>query len=102
MKIIMSGSEARLEGACTLAEVTRNLYSLSRSLQQLDIGNEKPLRVDCGQIKETDICGLQLLNVWMQCVRFRGIEPTLVNVPESLRHAMQFLVGHGTMETLPH
>lgn len=92
MAIFMTGSEARLEGDWTLTEVTRNLDSLARSLQLLESGCGKKLRIDCGQMKEADISGLQLLNVWMQCARFRGVEPTLVNVPERLRHAMQVLI----------
>ena len=92
MNISMSGAEARLEGDWTLSGVTRNLDSLARSLQQFEQRNEKKLQIDCGQIKEADVSGLQLLNVWMQCIRFRGVEPTLVNVPERLRHAMQVFV----------
>jgi len=38
-----------------------------------------------------DMSGMQLLNVWLHCLSLRGVEPTLVNVPESLRHAMQGL-----------
>jgi len=99
MTIRMAGAEARLEGDWTLTGVTRNLDSLALSLQQLESGSDKKLRIDCGQMKEADISGLQLLNVWMQCVRFRGVEPTLVNVPERLRHAMQVLVGHCFIDT---
>jgi ABC-type transporter Mla MlaB component len=99
MTICIAGTEARLEGDWTLTGVTRNLDSLALSLQQLESGSGKKLRIDCGQMEEADISGLQLLNVWMQCVRFRGVEPTLVNVPEKLRHAMQVLVGYCLMDT---
>lgn len=99
MMIRMTGTEARLEGDWTLTGVTRNLDSLAYMLQQLEPGTDKNLRIDCGQMKETDISGLQFLNVWMQCVRFRGMEPTLVNVPESLRHAMQVLIGHSIIDS---
>lgn len=101
MSICMTGTGARLEGDWTLTGVTRNLDSLAYSLQQLEPGSDKNLRIDCGQIKEADISGLQLLNVWIQCVRFRGVEPTLVNVPERLKHAMQVLVGNGIMDAYP-
>ena len=99
MTIRMAGTVARLEGDWTLSGVTCNLDSLALSLQRLESGIGKKLRVDCGQMKDADISGLQLLNVWMQCVRFRGVEPTLVNVPEKLRHAMQALVGHCFKDT---
>lgn len=91
--ILMTGTEAFLHGDWTLKGVTPNIDSLARSLQQLGQGSKKDLRVDCGQIQETDSSGLQLLNVWIQCLRFRGIEPTLVNVPKNLRHSMQFFIG---------
>ena len=93
MAICMIGTEARLEGDWTLKGIAHNIDSLSRSLQQLESRNGKKLQIDCGLMKEADISGLELLNVWMQCARFRGVEPTLVNVPESMRYAMHSLVG---------
>ena len=101
MTIYMTGTGVSLEGDWTLTGVTRDLDSLAFSLQQLKPESDKNLRIDCGQIKEADISGLQLLNVWIQCVRFRGVEPTLVNVPERLKHAMQVLVGQGTIDAYP-
>jgi len=99
MTISMIGAEARLEGDWTLTGVTRNIDSLALSLQQLESGREKKLRIDCGLMKEADICGLELLNVWMQCVRFRGVEPMLVNVPKKLQNAMHVLMGPCNMKT---
>lgn len=93
MAICITGNEARLVGDWTLTGVTSNIDSLSLSLQQLVPGKNKDFRVDCGDIKDADVSGLQLLNVWLQCARFRGVEPMLVNVPVKLRHAMQVLVG---------
>lgn len=101
MSIRMTGSEAQLEGDWTLTGLTCNLDSIALSLQQLESENGKDLRVDCGQIKEADISGLQLLNVWMQCARFRGVKPMLVNVPERLRHSMHVLVSQCFMDTCP-
>ncbi len=93
MTICMTESEIRFEGNWTLTEVTRNIDSLSQSLQQLKPYGENKLRIDCCQMKDADMSGLQLLSVWMQCARFRGADPTLVNVPEKLRYAMQALMG---------
>lgn len=69
MAMCIMGTEVRLEGNWTLTGVTNNLDSLALSLQKLESGRERDLRIDCGQIKETDISGLQFLNVWMQCAR---------------------------------
>jgi ABC-type transporter Mla MlaB component len=92
MTIRIIGTEARLEGDWTLSGASRNLSVLSHSLQQFEPGCGQSLRIDCGEIKNVDMSGMQLLNVWLQCFRFRGVETTLVNVPESLRHAMHGLV----------
>lgn len=88
MMIRMTGTEVRLEGDWTLAGATRNLSFLSRSLQQFEPGSEHCICIDCGEIKKIDMSGMQLLKVWLHCFRLRGVEPTLVNVPESLRHAI--------------
>jgi len=91
MSILMTGTEAHLDGDWTLNGVTRNLAELSLSLQQFEPGSAQNLRIDCGEIQQADVSGMQLLNVWLQCFRFRGVEPMLVNVPERLRHSMQHL-----------
>ena len=101
MSIRMTGTEAQLEGDWTLTGLTCNLDSIALSLQQLEPKNGENLRVDCGRIKEADMNGLQLLNVWMLCARFRGVKPTLVNVPERLRHTMQVLVSQCFMDAYP-
>lgn len=91
MMLSMTGAEAHLEGDWTLTGVTRNIGALALSLQQLK-PERKKLRIDCGRMKEADISGLQLLKVWMQCARLRGVEPILFNVPEKLKHIMQALM----------
>lgn len=101
MTIRMTGAEARLEGDWTLTAVTRNIDSLAFTLQQLGSHSDKNLRIDCGQMKEADISGLQLLNVWMQCAKIRGMKPTLVNVPERLRHAMHVVIDRCMIDTYP-
>lgn len=93
MIICMTGTEARLEGDWTLTGVTRNIDALAQSLQQLEPERKKDLQIDCGLLKIADINGLQLLKVWLQCARHRGMEPILVNVPEKLKHTMQVMMG---------
>ncbi|HIJ87925.1 MAG TPA: STAS domain-containing protein [Desulfuromonadales bacterium] len=89
--IRISGTNAHLAGDWTLSGTTRNLSLLSHSLQQFEPGSGHSISVDCGEIKSVDASGAQLLNVWLQCFRYRGVEPKLVNVPEILRHFMQRL-----------
>ena len=91
MTIRVDCTGASLEGDWTLTGVSRNLDALANSLQQLESGRNKNLQVDCCRMKAADRSGLDLLNVWLQCARFRGIEPILINVPERLRLSMQQL-----------
>jgi anti-anti-sigma regulatory factor len=55
----------------------------------MESGGIKKIRVDCGSVRVADLSGLQLLDVWMRCARIRGVEPELVNLPDSLRQSMQ-------------
>ncbi len=87
--IRMTGTNAHLAGDWTLSSATRNLSLLSRSLQQFEPGSGQSIFIDCGEMKNVDMSGMQLLKVWLHCLRMRGVESTLVNVPESLRHSMQ-------------
>ena len=90
MNIYMKGAVAHLHGDLTYTGVTHtSIDSLTVSLQQIGFGDDKHIRVDCGRLRAADISGLQLLYVWMQCARFRGVEPELVNLPDSLQQVMQ-------------
>lgn len=90
MEIHMSGDMAQMAGDWTLAGVTQeNINSLSAALQQIECCSAKKLRVDCRKISAIDDNGQQLLAVWLQCARFRGAEPELVNPPYKLKHLFQ-------------
>ena len=93
MTIRMAGKEAHLEGDWTLSGAALNMDSLAHSLQQIRSGKEMKLRIDCRQVVKADASGLQILHVWLECARMRGVEPTLVNVPERLRQVMQGIIG---------
>ncbi len=101
MTIRMAGAEAHLEGDWTLTGAAQNIDSLAHSLQQIESGREKNLRIDCREIVKADSSGLQLLHVWLECARMRGVEPILVNVPEKLMNAMKGLLGHYFIDTCP-
>lgn len=96
MTIRMKGAVAHLKGNLTHSGVTRNIInSLAVSLQKVESGENKNLRIDCKKVGAADINGLQLLYVWMQCARFRGVEPELVNLPDALQQTMQTMgLGH--------
>jgi anti-anti-sigma regulatory factor len=90
MKICTEGTVAHLRGDLTHSGVTNNIINLlAVSLQKIISGGDKYIRIDCERVRVADVSGLQLLYVWMQCARFRGVEPTLVNLSDNLQQTMQ-------------
>jgi anti-anti-sigma regulatory factor len=90
MKITTEGTVAHLRGDLTHSGVTNNIINLlAISLQKIVSGGDKNILIDCKWIRSADISGLQLLYVWMHCARFRGVEPALVNLSDSLHLAIQ-------------
>lgn len=92
MTMCMEGTVAHLQGELTDSGVTHGrIHSWSVSLQQIESRGEKNVSIDCKKICAADITGLQLLYVWMQCARLRGVEPALINLSHSLQQAIQRL-----------
>lgn len=96
MTFYKKGTVAHLHGDLTHSGVTQNIIdSLAVSLHKMESGGEMNICIDCGRIRSADISGLQLLYVWMQCARFRGVETKLVNLSDSLRRTLHKLgLGH--------
>lgn len=91
MAVRMSGSVVYLEGDWTLTGVAENIDSVLSCLNQIQSKGEKSFQINCGQIEETDTSGLQLLNVWVECARGRGIEPKLVSVTDGMLRSINEL-----------
>ena len=92
MRIVMNGTTGQLHGDLTDSEASGScIDSLSDSLQQIEAGGAKNIRIDCAKILKADMGGFRLLYVWMQCARFRGVELELVNLSESLLQHMRSL-----------
>jgi ABC-type transporter Mla MlaB component len=90
MTFFIEGPIVHLLGDLTNSEATHSsIDSMAVSLQQIESGREKNIRIDCGRIVAADISGLQLLYVWMQCARFRGVESELVHLSGTLQQTMQ-------------
>lgn len=86
MKMHMSGAVVHMEGNWTMDGLSRsNLNSLASTLQQIEPGSTKNLRIDCEYVSSIDITGMQLLDVWLRCARLRGATPELVNTPLNMR-----------------
>lgn len=88
MAIRFDGGNVFLIGDWNMEGAVRHIDSLSNVLQQIGYQEKKMLKVDCGEIVSVDYSGLQLLKVWLQCVRFRGLEPILVNISEGLKRVL--------------
>jgi ABC-type transporter Mla MlaB component len=92
MRVYMSGSMANLVGDWSVAGVTQcNLDTLAAALGQINPTSAQRLQVDCRQVEAIDTTGRQILNVWMECVRLRGVEPELVIPSNNLRQIFQSL-----------
>ena len=90
MKISNDGTVAHLQGDLTYSGVTNNINNLlAASLQKTVSGRDKKILIDCERIYIADNNGLQLLYAWLQCARFMGGEPSLVNLSASLRQTIQ-------------
>jgi ABC-type transporter Mla MlaB component len=100
MAIQSEGTVAHLQDDLTHSGVTNNIInSLAVSLHNIDFEDKKNIRIDCALIHKADISGLQLLYVWMQCARFRGVETELVNLTDALQQVL-FRLGLGHCFTI--
>jgi ABC-type transporter Mla MlaB component len=82
------GQASNCRGDWNSSGVILKIESLS-TLYQLESGLEKFFSIDCSGIRSVDMSGLQLLHVWMQCVKLRGAKPKLVNIPEGMRQMIR-------------
>lgn len=101
MTIRFTGSEAHLEGNWIHPELVNHINSLDKSLELIESAGTRQLQINCEQINQMDMSGLELLYTWIQCARFRGVEFILVKVPARLKQAMQSLIGVSFTESYP-
>lgn len=88
MGVRVEGAEVILSGDWNIAGVIGQIDILSETLQQMDTGGHKVLKVNCQELNSVDCHGLQILKIWLQCARYRGMEPQLRNLPEGLQRIM--------------
>jgi ABC-type transporter Mla MlaB component len=103
MKVFTKGAVTHLHGDLTHSGVTDYIInSLAVSLRKLANGGKGHFRIDCTMVRSADICGLQLLYVWMQCARFFGVEPKLINLSDQLQlDILRMGLGHCFPVPLP-
>lgn len=88
MKTHIPDLMAHLEGDMTISGAADNINMLFDSLDQMEAESKTCIKINCKQIDETDIYGLHLLHVWIDCARTRGVKPTLVNMTEAMKRAI--------------
>lgn len=84
------GTRVTLWGNWKLSSVIRQIESLS-ALRLLESGRPERYSIDCARIGRIDREGLQVLHVWMQCVRLRGLKPELINLPAGMLESIKRL-----------
>lgn len=95
-------SRHQLSGDWTISGVVNQVNLLSKSLEKLVSASKKRIHVDCGRIDSIDMSGLQLLHVWMELVKMRGIETELLNMPDGMRQTIKRLgLGHSFTDNYP-
>lgn len=88
MAIRVQGTDLVLSGEWSIPGIMGHIDSMSNVLQEMNNQGMKSLRVDCGEIRRIDSEGLQLLKVWLQCAKIRGMQPALINLSEELQRLM--------------
>jgi len=79
----------QLSGDWTIFGLVHQVDWLSKSLEKLASAGKKTVHIDCGRIDAIDMSGLQLLQVWMQCAKARGIQAHLINLPDYMQQTIQ-------------
>ena len=74
--------------------MVKQLDSLAGILKKLEPNKYKKLHIDCSRINSIDMSGLQLIRVWRECARIRGVESRLSNIPDHM-HSTILSVGLG-------
>jgi len=83
--IHMNGTTAHLCGDWTINGLTKeNINFMAKVLQRIEPTAPGKLVIDCSNITDTDYVGIQLIRVWMQCIKIRGIEAELTDPPEDI------------------
>lgn len=91
MAMRQTDTKHHLSGDWTISGVVGQVDLLSQSLKMLTSTNKKRIHIDCGNIDSIDMSGLQLLHVWMELVKMRGVETQLLNLPADMQQAIENL-----------
>ena len=79
-----------LSGDWTINGLMNQVHPLTHSLLILE-SDVKHFHIDCGNIEAIDMSGMQLLHVWMELLKMRGVAPKIVNPPDYMQQSIQRL-----------
>lgn len=95
MKIYLSGDLAYLWGDWTSKEISYcNIDFLTGLLNQIESEGRKHLRIDCAHLDSIDASGASFLDIWLHCLRIRGIEHEIINVSDKQQESFRDLGRH--------
>jgi ABC-type transporter Mla MlaB component len=90
MTITISKTITHLVGKWTRTGITQSsIDSLAVTLEQIGSGCDKNPQIDCKRVISFDVCGLNFIYTWLQCLRMRGFEPELINLPDKLQQVFK-------------
>lgn len=101
MRSDQAGVAANLSGDWTMNSVSHQIESLltiSSDVGEL-VPKNKTLVVDCSGINKIDMSGLQLLYVWVQCLKIKGLQAELVNLSDGMRSTVQQVGLHNVFKS---
>lgn len=95
MKIHLSGERAYLWGDWINTEMSYStIDSLTGVLDKIESAGKMRLSIDCAYLENIDSSGAQFLDIWLQCLKLRGIDHEIINVPEKQLQSFERLGRH--------
>lgn len=94
MKIHLSGDLAYLWGKWINAEMSYNcINELTGLLDQIELVGRKKLRIDCSHLDTIDASGAHFLDIWLKCLKLRGVDHEFIYIPEQQTKSLRG-IGH--------
>ena len=81
---------AHLSGDWTIAGVVQQVALLTE-FQAAESAPGATVVIDCSGIDEIDLSGFQLIFAWLHCIRIKGLQHELINVPDWMRDGQRRL-----------
>jgi hypothetical protein len=101
MKIHLSGDLAYLWGKWINTEMSYScINELTGLLDQIESAGKKKLRVNCAHLDTIDASGAHFLDIWLKCLKLRGVDHELIYIPEQEEKSFRG-IGHHQQDLSP-